>query len=214
MRSRLLDRLKVTITTFDKYAEQYQDKFMNYEPYIETYRNLSSLLKDDSEILDVACGPGNICKFLLDEKPLLKIHGIDLSPQMVNLAKSNNPTAVFEIMDSREISSINKKYDAIVAGFCLPYLSREEAIQFIGDARTMIRTGGVIYLSAMEGEYENSGYQSNNTKDQVFIYYHQATYLLEELESMGFEIINYKREPFALDDESNTIDLFIYARAC
>lgn len=209
-----MDRLKTTISTFDKYADQYQDKFMIYEPYIDTYRNLSSLLKDDSEILDVACGPGNICKFLLDEKPLLKIHGIDLSPQMVNLAKSNNPTAVFEIMDSREISSINKKYDAIVAGFCLPYLSREEAIQFIVNAQTIIRTGGIIYLSTMEGEYENSGYQSNNTKDQVFIYYHQAKYLLEELESVGFEIINYERKPFALDTESNTIDLFIYARAC
>jgi len=209
-----LDRLKTTINTFDKYAVQYQDKFMNYEPYIETYRNLSSLLKDDSEILDVACGPGNICKFLLDEKPLLKVHGIDLSPQMVELAKSNNPTAVFEVMDSREISSLNKKYDAIVAGFCLPYLSKQEATQFIVDARTIIKTGGVLYISTMEGEYENSGYQSNNTKDEVYIYYHQAKYLLEEIESVGFEIINYKRKPFALDVESNTVDLFIYARAC
>jgi len=206
--------METTINTFDKYANQYMNKFMNYEPYIETYRNLSSLLKDDSEILDVACGPGNISKFLLDENPQLRVHGIDLSPKMVNLAKLNNPTATFEIMDSREISSFNKKYDAIVAGFYLPYLSREEAFQFIVNARAIIRTGGIIYISTMDGEYKDSGYQSKNNKDRVFIYYHQAKYLLEELKSVGFEIINYERKPFALDEESKTVDLFIYARAC
>jgi len=206
--------METTINTFDKYASQYMDKFINYEPYIETYRNLSSLLKVDYEILDVACGPGNISKFLLDQNPQLRVHGIDLSPQMVNLAKSNNPTATFEIMDGREISSFNKKYDVIVAGFYLPYLSKEETSQFIVNARKIIKTGGIIYISTMEGEYEDSGYQSKNNKDRVFIYYHQAKYLLEELKSVGFDIINYERKPFELDEESKTVDLFIYARAC
>ena len=187
---------------------------MKYEPYIETYRYLSSLLKADEEVLDVACGPGNISKFLLEEKPQLKVHGIDLSPQMVDLARMNNPTAVFEIRDSREISSLKRTYDAIVAGFCFPYLSREEVVQFIINAREIVRTGGIFYISTMEGDYENSGYQSNNNVDRVYIYYHQEKYLLEQLQSVGFEIINVDRKPIALGDESKAVDLFIYARAC
>jgi len=186
---------------------------MMYEPYIETYRYLSSLLRADAEVLDVACGPGNISKYLLEEKPQLKVHGIDLSPQMVNLARSNNPTAVFEIKDSRKISSLKKTYDAIVAGFCFPYLSREEVVQFIISAQAIVRTGGVFYISTMEGDYGNSGWQSNNNADRVYIYYHQAKYLLEQLKSVEFEIMNVERKLFALDDESKAVDLFIYARA-
>jgi len=186
---------------------------MKYEPYIETYRYLSRLLKADAHVLDVACGPGNISKFLWDEKPQLNIHGIDLSPQMINLARSNIPTAVFEIKDSRDLASLNKTYDAIVAGFCFPYLSIEEVTQFIISARSIIKSGGIIYISTMEDDYENSGYQSNNNVDRVYIYYHQAKYLLEQLESAGFEIINVERKSFALDDKSKTVDLFIYAKA-
>lgn len=209
-----MDRLEVTINTFDKYADQYQDKYMKYEPYIETYRYLPSLLKSIAKVLDVACGPGNISKFLLEEKPQLKVHGIDLSPQMVKLAKLNNPTATFEILDSREISSLKKTYDAIVAGFCFPYLSREEVVQFIINAREIVKPGGIFYISTMEGEYENSGYQSNNNIDQIYIYYHQEKFFLEQLKLVGFEIINIDRKPFELDDGHKAVDLFIYARAC
>ena len=206
-----MNRLDVTINTFDKYADQYQDKYMKYEPYIATYRYLSNLLSADAEVLDVACGPGNICKYLLEEKPDLIIHGIDLSPKMISLAKSNNPTAFFEVMDSRKISSFKKTYDAIVAGFLFPYLSREEVTQFIVSARAIIRTGGIIYISTMEGDYENSGYQSNKNTDQVYIYYHQAKYLMDQLKSAGFEIINIERKPFAAEHDSTVMDLFIYA---
>jgi len=186
---------------------------MNHEPYIETYRYLSRLLNADAEVLDVACGPGNISQFLIQEKPHLKVHGIDLSPQMLNLARTNNPSAVFEIKDCREISSLNKIYDAIVAGFCFPYLSRDEVEQFIASARAMLRTDGILYISTMEDDYEKSGYQSKNKVDRVYIYYHQAKYLLEKLKSVGFEIIYVERKPFVLDEEFKAVDLFIYAKA-
>jgi len=210
-----MNRLEITISTFDKYADHYQEKYMKYEPYIETYRYLSSLLKADAEILDVACGPGNISKFLLEEKPQLRVQGIDLSPQMINLARLNNPTAVFEIRDSREILSLKKTFDAIVAGFFLPYLSRDEVSQFIINVRAILRSGGIFYISTMEGDYKNSGYQSNNNLDRVYIYYFQEKFLLEQLKLAGFEIVRINRKPFELNGGSKeAVDLFIYARAC
>lgn len=210
-----MDRLDLTINTFDKYADQYQEKYMKYEPYIETYRYLSSLLKADAELLDVACGPGNISKYLLGEKPQLKVHGIDLSPKTVNLARLNNPTGVFEIRDSRDILSLEKTYDAIVAGFCLPYLSKEEVTQFIINVRVILRSGGIFYISTMEGDYKNSGSQSDNNVNRVYIYYFQENFLLEQLKLARFEIISIDRKPFELDDgPEEVIDLFIYARAC
>lgn len=209
-----MDRLKDTINTFNKYADQYQDKYMKYEPYVETYSYLSSLLPADAKILDVACGPGNIAKFLLEAKPELKIYGVDLSPKMVSLARLNNPSAAFDVMDSRDISTLNRTYDGIVAGFLFPYLSREEVDQFILDARAMIGTEGILYVSTMEGDYEASGYQSKNGIDRVYTYYHETKHLVEKLKAAGFEVIDVERKSFEREGEPKAVDVFIYARAC
>lgn len=45
---------------------------------------------------------------------------------MIELAKKNNPTAYFDVMDSRHIGELTDSYDAIICGFCLPYLSDQE----------------------------------------------------------------------------------------
>ncbi|PCH63550.1 MAG: SAM-dependent methyltransferase [SAR86 cluster bacterium] len=212
-----MDKLQITVNTFDKYAQQYQDKYMAHGPYVETYALLSGLLGEHDRVLDVGCGPGNICKYLLTEKPGLQIEGIDLSRQMIDLARANNPTAVFEIADSRNILSLGKTYDAIVAGFCIPYLAKQEVQQLIVDARAMLSDAGVFYLSMMEDSYEKSRYlvksQAKNEVDKVYTYYYEEAFLVAQLESAGFEILNLERKTFKADgDAVAAVDLFIYAR--
>lgn len=209
-----MDRSETTIKTFDKYADRYQDKYMQYEPYVETYRRLSSLLAPDAEILDVACGPGNIARFLLREKPQLKIHGLDLAPRMVALARLNNPSAVFDVMDCRSISTLGRMFDGIVAGFCFPYLSSEELCRFMSDARAMLKTGGILYVSTMEGEHASSGFQSKNGIDWIHTFYYEESYLVETLKGAGFELIDVERKNFESEGEAPVVDIFMYARAC
>lgn len=208
-----MKQLEETIRTFDKYAQQYFDKYTKYQPYIDSYRYLACMLPDSGEVLDLACGPGNVCKFLLAEKPQLKIHGIDLSPEMVRVAQLNFPTQRFELGDARNISTLSTRYDAIVAAFFLPYLSAEEVATFIREARAAIKPGGIFYLSTMEGDYAASGYQSNSSEDRVYIYFHQANKLLEQLQLSGFELIHTERKRFEQNGSPATTDLFIYARA-
>lgn len=208
---RHLDPLTETINTFDKYAVEYDSKYMSYQPYVETYAPLSDLLAADASILDAACGPGNIARFLLHEFPERRLHGIDLSQKMIDLALINNPTATFDVMDCRDISSLPENYDAIVAGFCFPYLSREEVATFICDARRKLNTGGVLYISFMEGDYAASGLTSRNNIDWLCTYYHTADTVIEALKSTGFDVINLVRKPFEQEDEPTVVDVFIYA---
>ncbi|WP_339858528.1 class I SAM-dependent methyltransferase [Pseudohongiella acticola] len=207
-----MDDLKQTIATFDKYAAEYQNKYMDHGPYVETYGPLSDLLAAEASILDAASGPGNIARFLLKDFPKRKLHGIDLSPKMIELAKSNNPTATFTVMDCRQIASLGGHYDAIIAGFCFPYLTREEVAKFIRDAQDMLNPGGILYVSFMEGDYTDSGLQSRNNIDWVCTYYHNTDLLIETLKSRGFEIIEVIRQAFTSDDLPDATDVFIYAR--
>lgn len=148
---------------------------------------------NDASILDIACGPGNITRHILNTEPDYKMLGIDLSPKMLELAQINNPTAKFQLLDCREIGSIEQKFDGITCGFCLPYLTREEAIELIANVPGLLTKGGMFYLSTMEDDYEKSRFQVSSTGDQVYVNYHQEDYLTKALRDNNFEIINLKR---------------------
>lgn len=180
---------------FDKSAKIYQDKFMDVSLFAETFNFFcNNITADNASILDIACGPGNITRYLLDRKPNYDMLGIDLSPRMLDLARINNPTAKFQLMDCREIGQIEKRFDGIMCGFCLPYLTRNEAIDLIANTSGLLKPGGVFYLSTMEEDDHNkSRYQISSTGDQVYVNYHQEDYLTKALQANNFEVIQLKR---------------------
>jgi cyclopropane fatty-acyl-phospholipid synthase-like methyltransferase len=202
-----------TVGIFDKYAKQYQDKYMAHGPYVETYSYLAGLVKEGSSVLDVGCGPANISKFLSDCIAALTIHGCDLSPQMINLAKQNLPNGHFELRDSRDLKSILAKYDVVISGFCFPYLTDTEVREFISETQAHLNAGGLFYLSTMEGKYSDSGYPDENAVERLYTYYHQEEFLVECLKNADFEILKVKRSPFMENGATTATDLFIYARA-
>ncbi len=210
-----MDKYEITIATYNKCATQYQDKFMDMDLYHDTYDFFCKLVeKKNADIFEMACGPGNITKYLLDKRPDFNILGIDLASKMIDLAKINNPSAEFQIMDCRDIEAIDKKYDAIMCGFCLPYLSKEESLKLINDASGLLRSNGILYLSTMEDDYSRSGYEgpSLSGDDKVFIHYHKADYLTKALKKNGFEILNLKRQKYDKKNGITTIDLIIIAK--
>ena len=73
-----MDALTETIATFDKYAAEYQSKYMDHGPYVATYGPLSELLAADASILEAACRPGKIARFSLKEFPDRNPPGEDL----------------------------------------------------------------------------------------------------------------------------------------
>ncbi|WP_316811664.1 class I SAM-dependent methyltransferase [Pedobacter heparinus] len=180
---------------FEKSAKIYQDKFMDVSLYAGPLHIFcDNITADNADILDIACGPGNITKYLLDTKPDYDILGIDFSPKMLDLAQTNNPGAKFQLMDCREIYRIEKKFDGIACGFCLPYLTPEEAIELIANVSRLLKPGGVFYLSTMEEDDDNkSRYQVSGTGDQVYVIYHREDYLTKAFQENNFEVISLER---------------------
>src|ERR1035437_9218531 len=199
--NRYMDKTKIAVGVFNKLAKQYQDKFMDVNLYGDTFDLFCDSIKTKKpEILELACGPGNITKYLLAKRPDFKILGIDLAPNMIALAKINNPKAKFKVMDCRDIRTINKKYDAIMCGFCLPYLSKDETIKLIGDASSLLKSNGVVYISTMEDDYSKSGLKKGSRGDEIFMHYHEADYLVHTLKENGLNIIDLQRKIYPGDD--------------
>ena len=210
-----MDKYEITLATFNKLAGRYQEKYMDFDFYIDTYDTFCDLISNDkAAIFEIACGPGNITKYLLNRRPDFKIEGIDLAPNMVELARANNPTASFRVLDSRDISSVDRKFDAVMCGFCTPYLSIQDVARLIVDIRALLKTDGILYLSTMEDDYEKSGFQTSSDGDQVYIHYHQFDFLKSHLDANRFSIVDVKRKAFPAENGTHTTDLFVFARAC
>ncbi len=201
-----MDRYKITFDTWNKVANLYEDKFMDLDLYDESYDLFCQQIEvKNPSVLELGCGPGNITRYLLNKRPDLQILATDIAPNMIELAKRNVPQAKFKIMDVREMDQLTEKFDAIIAGFCLPYLSAEDVAYLIRSAKTLLHPGGTLYLSSIEGDYSKSAFQTGSTGHQTFVYYHSLADLTHQLHTNDFkdlQIINvaYPKKEGVLDN--------------
>lgn len=198
-----------TLATWDTLAAIYEEKFMNLDIYNDSYDLFCDKLPaSDAKVLDVGSGPGNIARYLLSKRPDFTVTCIDTSPNMLALAKANNPTASCVLMDSREIATLEAGVHGIACGFCIPYLSLADCAKFIADCRTLLREGGVLYLSFVDGAAQQSGFQTGRSGARVYFYYHPLATISNLLADAGIEVIHLLTVPYTRasgDAETHTI---------
>lgn len=193
-----------TSQTWNKLASLYQDKFMDLTLYNHTYDYIcNSINQPNAKLLDVGCGPGNVIKYLLSKRPDFDMLGLDIAPNMIALAKKNNPTAKFKVMDCRHINTLNQQFDGIIAGFCLPYLSPAETNELISNAYGLLNPNGFVYLSFVEGNANQSGFKDSGS-GRVYFFYHQLNHLKQQLTNANFYglhtfDVNYKKSETELE---------------
>ena len=164
----VMDHCAISASVFHKLADKYRDKYMGLTMYDDSYREFCELLRQDrARVLDAECGPGNVSRYLMTQKPDLDLLGIDLAPRMVELAREAVPSAHFAVHDCRHLADLQLRFDGIICAFGLPYLSGEEATAFIRVGGQALDPGGVLYLSTMLGKTEDSGFQSCSTGDHT-----------------------------------------------
>ena len=163
-----MDSYRETFETWNSIASLYEQKFMYLDIYNDTYDSFcKELTASNATILEIGCGPGNITKYLHSKRPDFIIDAIDVAPSMIELAQKNNPNANFKVMDCRQIHEISKKYEGIICGFCLPYLSDGDCLKLISDSYRLLTQNGILYLSFVEGDSAKSGFQVGSGGDRV-----------------------------------------------
>jgi len=173
-----MDKYQETFRTWNKVAKKYEEQFMHLDVYNESYDIFcNSISVRNAAILDIGCGPGNISKHLISQKPNFRINGIDIAPNMVSLASENNPKAKFKVMDIRTIDQLESTYDGIICGFCIPYISEADVDKLFFDCYNLLNEGGILYISFVEGNTSQSGYIIGSAGDRSYFYYYTLTQL-------------------------------------
>ncbi|HAD14954.1 MAG TPA: hypothetical protein DCF33_21210 [Saprospirales bacterium] len=210
-----MDKTQAAIEVFNRYAEVYQERYMDQGMYADALTFfVRHLPGPNPQVLDVACGPGNITRYICDLHPDIQATGIDLADKMLELARLNNPQARFEPLDARDIDQLGLTFHGIILGFILPYLSREETALLIQKCAENLCPDGVLYLSTMEDSYEKSEYilPSSGVGPAVFTYYHEAAALQEILSGQGLQVVFEDRKQYQNGKGEPVTDLILVAK--
>ncbi len=203
---------QITFQTWDTLSEWYEKNFMDLSIYNASYDLFCERFKKQTPyILELACGPGNITRYLLNKKPDLKILGTDISDNMLQKARKNCPEARFEKLDLRDLHQLNETFDGMVVGFCLPYLSQEDLSTLIADAANKLSEGAPLYLSCIEGKYETPKLQRNGNGQQSFMVYHEEAFIRNCLADFGFKNTVVLRIPYVREAKPSETHLIIIA---
>jgi len=204
----------LSIQRFDQFADEYAQRFMDLKDYADSIERFCDWIgKPEPNILELACGPGNVTRMLKIRFPESKITAIDLAPQMIEIARKQLPDVDFRVMDVRNISAIPEKFDAIMCSFCLPFLSKADVAKLIADCADLLVPGGVLYISTMEGGEERAGFETTSFSgnSEIYFNYHRQQDLTDAFTSSGFEIRQIKLQDYIEPDESVTTDLILIA---
>ncbi|MGR3512495.1 MAG: class I SAM-dependent methyltransferase [Paracoccaceae bacterium] len=105
----------------------------------------------DTELLDVACGPGYVAGFAAAKGATAR--GSDLSESMVELAKSNYPQVAFGLGDAESLPFPDETFDVVAINFGV--LHFPDADKALAEAFRILRPGGRLAFTAWSGP-ENS----------------------------------------------------------
>ncbi len=84
---------------YQNYAEEFDKKIAGLTIYNASYDYLLRHIEDDASILDLACGPGNVSQYFISRKPDLSITGVDISDEMIDIARSRIVNGKFIVKD-------------------------------------------------------------------------------------------------------------------
>ncbi|MBW8334564.1 MAG: methyltransferase domain-containing protein [Prolixibacteraceae bacterium] len=205
-----MENFDISVQRFDEFAAEYAERFMNIELYADSIDAFCNLIKNDRpKILELGCGPGNVTSLLKNRFPEAYITAIDLAPKMIEIAQKVMPEVDFRVMDVRDISSIPEKFDAVMCSFCLPFLSKADSVKLIADCAEKLNSGGVLYISAMEGDETKAGFETTSFSgnSEIYFNYHSRHDLENVFAESGFEICHLKLQDYPEPDGRITTDM-------
>jgi len=176
---------KLVKTGYNQCAKNYADNrdlFKN-QKYLE---GLAEKLPLKAKVLDIGCGSGVPVDKYLSIKGF-QITGIDISEEMVKLAKENLPHGNFLVKDMAEIDFPESSFDAIVSFYAIFHIPREEHLPLLNKLHTLLKTDGYLLITMGSSDWEGTEDDFHGAK--MFWSHYDKDKNVELVKQAGFKII-------------------------
>jgi ubiquinone/menaquinone biosynthesis C-methylase UbiE len=138
---------------FDAIGERYDDVFPHKSGQIIATQWMIDRLSPGARVLDLGCGTGVPTAGMLAESGL-EIVGIDVSTEMLALARRNVPTGRFVAMDVMELDGTLGRFDGVCAFFSLLMLRRADVPRVLRRLRSVLEPAGLVTIGMVEGDLD------------------------------------------------------------
>ena len=136
---------------FDAIGERYDDAFPHKSGQIIATQWVIDRLRPGARVLDLGCGTGVPTAGMLAESGI-EVVGLDVSTEMLALARRNVPGGRFVAMDLMELDGSLGRFDAVCAFFSLLMVRREDIPRVLRRIRAVLNPGGAVAVGMVEGD--------------------------------------------------------------
>lgn len=198
---------KEIINLYSEYASQFDEKIGALKNYDECYTDFVNGAERKESLLDLACGPANVSSFIQKLSPGINISCVDLSEDMLQLAKAKIGDGDFYASDILSINIPEQSYDLIVCAFGIPYIKRSEIDVFISELARFSTKGSAIYISCMMGDEMAVEPMSFADHKSLVVQRYQKEEIIDSFEKFNFSLETYTSLEYKEPDGSMTTDM-------
>jgi len=187
-------------SSYDRVAEEYARLYADelaHKPFDrDLLTRFADAVRGRGTVCDLGCGPGQIGRFL---KGLgLDVIGVDLSPGMIELARSLNPDITFSQGDMRSLDVADASLAAIAAFYSLIHIPRAEVVRTLVELRRVLQPSGRLLLSFHLGHEDMHLDELWNEPVSMDFYFFGRDEMEQYLAEAGFDVVeSLERPPYA-----------------
>jgi SAM-dependent methyltransferase len=135
----------------DAYAQQYLHEFEHKPMDRMLLDQFAERVKSKGSVADLGTGPGQVARYLHDRG--VDAFGMDLSPGMVEQARTAHPGIEFRVGDMRALDLPDQSLAGITAFYSLIHLPRHHVSSVARGLRRTLQPGGIMLASFHRGDY-------------------------------------------------------------
>lgn len=178
--------------------QSYEDSAKEFASFAKTFRGkleswieeFSKQIKKGEQVLDVGSGSGRDAKYFV--KHNLSVTGVDISPALVEIAKSKVPEGAFFVMDFENLAMPSEGFAGVWANASLLHLPKENLPPVLKRLHQVLVPEGVFFSTWRVGNAEKfTNEKRGKASLKRFYAYYQPEDIVALLEKAGFKDVEF-----------------------
>lgn len=177
------------------YAEHLSDELARKPLDRHLLNRFAEETRGRGPVADLGCGPGHVAAYLREQG--VTVFGVDLSEQMVAVARTRTPDLDFRVEDMRNLSVSDATLAGIVLFYSIVHFDLAELPGVFREARRVLKDGGLALVAFHAGDYLVHRDELFGAPVSLDFRAHLPESVVEVLRSTGFAVMEeIHRDPY------------------